>query len=96
MLRSRRWSACWRAKPRATTCIGWLTAMPETPPMKNERQPPSPKLHLIDEVATILRVSTKTVRRLIDKRELTPCRFGRSVRVHPDDLAAYIDRQRGL
>jgi excisionase family DNA binding protein len=64
-------------------------------PMKNERQPPSPKLHLIDEVAAILRVSTKTVRRLIDKRELTPCRLGRSVRVHPDDLAAYVNRQRG-
>jgi excisionase family DNA binding protein len=40
--------------------------------MKHERQPPSPKLHLIEEVAAILRVSTKTVRRLIDKRELTP------------------------
>jgi excisionase family DNA binding protein len=64
--------------------------------MKNERQPPSPKLHLSDEVAAILRVSTKTVRRLIDKHELTPCRFGRSVRVHPDDLARYIDRHRGL
>ena len=64
--------------------------------MKNERQPPSPKLHLIDEVAAILRVSTKTVRRLIARRELAACRLGRSVRVHPDDLAAYIDRRRGL
>jgi Helix-turn-helix domain len=44
--------------------------------MKNERQPRSPKLHLIDEVAAILRVSTKTVRRLIDKRELTPAVSG--------------------
>jgi excisionase family DNA binding protein len=58
--------------------------------------PPSLKLHLIDEVAAILRVSTKTVRRLIDKRELIPCRLGRWVRVHPDDLAAYIDRRCGL
>jgi excisionase family DNA binding protein len=64
--------------------------------MKDERLQPCSRLLLIDEVAAILRVSTKTVRRLIDKRELTPCRLGRSVRVHPDDLARYIDRHRGL
>jgi excisionase family DNA binding protein len=35
------------------------------------------------------------VRRLIARRELVACRLGRSVRVHPDDLAAYIDRRLG-
>jgi excisionase family DNA binding protein len=64
--------------------------------MKPECQTTVPKLHLIDEVAAILGLSARTVRRLIARRELTPCRVGRSVRVHPDDLAAYIDRQRGL
>jgi excisionase family DNA binding protein len=64
--------------------------------MKNERQLPSPKLHLIDEVAAILRASTRTVRRRIARGELVACRLGRSIRVHPDDLARYIDRQRGL
>jgi excisionase family DNA binding protein len=63
--------------------------------MKNERQPPSPKFHLIDEVAENLGVSMRTVRRLIARRELVACRLGRSVRVHPDDLSAYIDGRRG-
>lgn len=64
--------------------------------MKHERQPAVPKLHLIDEVAAILGVSARTVRRMIARGELVACRLGRSVRVHPDDLAAYIDRRRGL
>jgi excisionase family DNA binding protein len=62
--------------------------------MKNERRQPS-RLLLIDQVAEGLGVSTRTVRRLIARGELVACRFGRSVRVHPDDLAAYIDRRRG-
>lgn len=63
--------------------------------MKGERQRPFAKLLLIDHVAEGLGVSPRTVRRLIDRRELVACRLGRSVRVHPDDLAAYIDRRRG-
>jgi excisionase family DNA binding protein len=55
-----------------------------------------PRLHLIDEVAAILGVSARTVRRLIAAGELLACRLGRLVRVHPDDLAAYVNRQRGL
>ena len=61
--------------------------------MTNERR--QPRLLLIDEVAEGMGVSTRTVRRLIARRELVACRLGRSVRVHPDDLAAYIDRRRG-
>jgi excisionase family DNA binding protein len=64
--------------------------------MKNERQPTFSKLLVIEHVGEILGVSTRTVRRLIARRELVACRLGRSVRVHPDDLAAYIDRRRGL
>ena len=63
--------------------------------MKTEREPSSPKLYVVDEVAEILDVSGRTVRRKIAKGDLVACRFGRLVRVHPDDLAAYIDRQRG-
>jgi excisionase family DNA binding protein len=63
--------------------------------MENERQTAVARLLMIDQVAEGLGVSTRTVRRLIARRELVACRLGRSVRVHPDDLAAYVDRHRG-
>ena len=63
--------------------------------MKNERMQPCSRLLLTDPVAMDLGVSKRTVRRLIARRELVACRLGRSVRVHPDDLAAYVNRQRG-
>jgi excisionase family DNA binding protein len=64
--------------------------------MRDERRLPYSKLLRIHQVAEGLDVSTRTVRRLIARGELVACRLGRSLRVHPDDLAAYIDRQRGL
>jgi excisionase family DNA binding protein len=64
--------------------------------MKNDRRQPFSGLLAIFQVAHYLGVSTRTVRRLIARRELVACHLGRSVRVHPDDLAAYIDRRRGL
>jgi excisionase family DNA binding protein len=63
--------------------------------MSDERRQPV-SLLLIDQVAEGLGVSTRTVRRLIARRELVACRLGRLVRVHPEDLAAYVNRQRGL
>jgi excisionase family DNA binding protein len=63
--------------------------------MRDERRQPLARLLLIDDVAEGLGVSTRTVRRLIAKGELVACRLGRLVRIHPDDLAAYIDRRRG-
>jgi excisionase family DNA binding protein len=63
--------------------------------MKDERRLPYSKLLIIDQVAEGLGVSAKTVRRLIAAGELVACRLRRSVRVHPDDLAAYVNRQRG-
>ena len=63
--------------------------------MKRERQIAVARLLLIDHVADGLGVSKRTVRRLIARRELVACRLGRLVRVHPDDLAAYVNRQRG-
>ena len=64
--------------------------------MKRERQLPYSKLLRVPQVAEGLDVSTRTVRRLIASGELAACRLRRSVRVHPDDLAAYIDRRRRL
>jgi excisionase family DNA binding protein len=63
--------------------------------MSGDRESGFPKLLSIEEVAEILGLSTRTVRRLIAKGELTVCYFGRAVRAHPDDLARYIDRHRG-
>lgn len=45
-------------------------------------------------VAELLGVSERHVRNLIAAGDLKACRFGRSVRIHPDDLAAYIDAAR--
>jgi excisionase family DNA binding protein len=64
--------------------------------MKAECQQPFSRLLMIDHVAEGLGVSAKTVRRLIARRELVACRLGRSVRVHPDDLSAYVNRRLGL
>ena len=48
----------------------------------------------IAQVATILAVSTKTVRRLIERGQLHFHRIGGSVRVSPEDLRAYINAAR--
>lgn len=46
-----------------------------------------------EEVARTLRVSTMTVYRLIRRGELPAFRVGRSYRVAPSALEAYLDRQ---
>lgn len=64
--------------------------------MKDERRPTFSKLLVIEHVGEILGVSARTVRRKIERGEIKACRFGRLARVHPDDVADYIDRRRGL
>lgn len=44
----------------------------------------------IEEVADLLRVSTRTVSRLIKQRQLNCHRIGRTIRISRDDLRAYI------
>lgn len=44
------------------------------------------------DVAALLQVSTKTVRRLIDRGELGAIRIGRNVRITPAILRALIER----
>ena len=46
----------------------------------------------IANVAALLQVSPKTVRRLIDRGELGAIRIGRSVRIKPEILRALIER----
>jgi excisionase family DNA binding protein len=53
-----------------------------------------PRLFSIAKVATQLDVSQKTVRRLIDQRQLPVCRVGRLMRISEADLIAFIARSR--
>lgn len=48
----------------------------------------------VHEVAERLAVSEVLVYRLLDRGEIPKIKVGGAVRVHPDDLGAYIDRQR--
>jgi excisionase family DNA binding protein len=47
-----------------------------------------------DLVAEKLSLSTKTIRRWIDRGELHVHRFGRQIRISEDDLAAFLARHR--
>jgi excisionase family DNA binding protein len=51
-----------------------------------------PTLFTIEDVAERLKVSVKTVRRMIARGELDICRFGRLIRVSETDLAAFIEQ----
>lgn len=46
------------------------------------------------QIADILGLSPRSVDNLISRRHLACIRFGRSVRIHPDDLARLIERRR--
>lgn len=49
--------------------------------------------HLLDvnDVARILSCSTRAVYRLTESRRLPCVKWGRSVRIHPEDLAKFIN-----
>lgn len=55
----------------------------------------SSNLLTITNVAALLQVSTKTVRRLIDHGELDVIRIGRAIRIQPTALALLIGRSAG-
>lgn len=50
--------------------------------------------YTIKDVADLLAVSTRTVRRSIDRSELSAHDFGRSVRIAENDLKNFIARHR--
>jgi excisionase family DNA binding protein len=45
----------------------------------------------VEEVADCLKLSVRSVRRLISRKELSVIRIGRSVRVRLEDLNSFID-----
>jgi excisionase family DNA binding protein len=64
------------------------------PASSRPRPDPSPLLTFA-AVAERLDVSTRTVRRLVDAKELAVIRIGRSVRVDPRDLERFLAAARG-
>ena len=53
-----------------------------------------PRLLAVTDVAQLLQVSSKTVRRWIERRELRTHRLGRQLRVAEEDLAAFLGQRR--
>jgi excisionase family DNA binding protein len=49
------------------------------------------RLLTVAEVAELLRLSVRSVRRLIAEKQLRVVRVGRSVRVRPEDLKSFLD-----
>lgn len=60
-----------------------------------KRNEPQKKLLTVSQAAEILSTSEKTVRRIIETRELTVVRIGRSVRILDEDLELFIMQRRG-
>ena len=68
-----------------------------TPSARLPQRPASiARLLTIDEVAEILNVSTRTVRRLIDSGALPAHRLGRLVRIADRDLAVFLAASRSI
>ena len=67
---------------------------------KRRAAPPRPttacrlRLLTVNEVAELLQVSSKTVRRWIERQELHTHRLGRQLRVAEEDLAAFLGQRR--
>ena len=56
--------------------------------------PKTHRLLTVEQIAECLGVSTKTVRRWIQARQLTAFRAGRQWRVSPQDLAHFLEQRR--
>jgi excisionase family DNA binding protein len=59
-------------------------------------KPVLPVLYTVAEVADLLKVSIKTVRRWIDADELVAHRLGRQLRITESDLSAFLRQRREL
>lgn len=50
-------------------------------------------LYTVEQVADILQVSTKTVRKLIKERKLKATRVGAQIRIRKEDVDSYLESQ---
>ncbi len=55
---------------------------------------PLPAFYSVTETAKLLKVSPRTVRRWIEKGDLTVHRFGRQIRITDSDLVTFIRQRR--
>lgn len=55
-----------------------------------------PPLLTYQEVAKLLHVTDRTVWQLVADGKLLAVRFGRSVRIDPTDLRAFIEKAKGI
>ena len=55
---------------------------------------PLPAFYSVTETAKLLKVSPRTVRRWIEKGDLTVHRFGRQIRIADSDLVTFIGQCR--
>jgi excisionase family DNA binding protein len=67
-----------------------MTKAKPSAPTTAPRMAPLPTLLSVSAVAIELSVSTKTVRRLIERGALPCCRVGRLVRIRAMDLAEFV------
>jgi len=65
-------------------------AVPTGPARMTAKPKPIANLHTLADVAELLSVSTRTVRRLIDDGHLPCHRIGRSIRISESDLRSYL------
>ena len=73
------------------TAPGWLAGCePDFDDVGKDPQWALAELLTIKDVATILCVSTKTVRRTIDRDQLETVRIGRSIRIRPESVMRLI------
>ena len=61
--------------------------------MTHHTPPTVPRLLTISDVAELLKVSTRSVRRWIDARELPVYRLGRNVRISEAALRDFLDNK---
>ena len=84
-----------RARNHTSPASHEMDAAPE-----RRATPPRPttacrlRLLTVNEVAELLQVSSKTVRRWIERQELRTHRLGRQLRVAEEDLATFLGRRR--
>lgn len=70
-----------------------VSAVAEWPPILNQLNRSKPWL-TVKDVARMLDLSKMTIYRMIEDNEIPHHRVGRSIRVAPDDLVAYLARSR--